>query len=356
MCPTAYIFPFKNRRKKGSRGTQSLMAVVDWRNNRHCRAVAASLVQGAYNSEHNRQKSQDSKVQPSRWWSSFHFEVKRVLIDDKDSSIYGVVYEFKHPNNLPECAPKCVIAFRGTTLKSSSAKQDMKLNIKLLTAELRKDNSRFKPALDAVKKVVQEAEPANIWLAGHSLGSAIAMLVGKSMAQEEGKYLKTFLFNPPFLSPSLSRIINSPRLENAICSAKNFLKAGISFVGGDHLWQTRHDQFNKLSHWIPNLFVNKDDPICSRYIDHFENRKIEDEIHSIRSATKAAFVKDPQLPIYLLPKAYLTISKISSSPNISKICEAHGLKQWWHQMSIEPGSANPPMKVSIGDTKLVGEP
>ncbi|XP_034711551.1 GDSL esterase/lipase At4g10955-like [Vitis riparia] len=178
------------------------LAVVDWRNNHHCRAVAASLVQGAYNSKRNPQKSQDPKVQRSRWWSFFHFEVKRVLIDDKDSSIYGVVYEFKHtnPNNLPECAPKCVIAFRGTILKSRSAKQDMKLNIKLLTAELHKDNSRFKPALDAVKEVVQEAEPANIWLAGHSLGSAIAMLVGKSMAQE--KYLKTFLFNPPFLRSS----------------------------------------------------------------------------------------------------------------------------------------------------------
>ncbi|WKA07649.1 hypothetical protein VitviT2T_025444 [Vitis vinifera] len=331
------------------------LAVVDWRNNHHCRAVAASLVQGAYNSEHNRQKSQDPKVQSSRWWCSFHFEVKRVLIDDKDSSIYGVVYEFKHtnPNSLPECAPKCVIAFRGTILKSSSAKQDMKLNIKLLTAELRKDNSRFKPALAAVKEVVQEAEPANIWLAGHSLGSAIAMLVGKSMAQEEGKYLKTFLFNPPFLRSSLSMNINSPRLENVICSTKNVIKAGISFVGGDHLWQERHHQFNKLSPWIPYLFVNKDDPICSGYIDHFGNRKIESEICSIRSALRAAVGIDPQLPVHLLPKAYLTISENSSSCDV---LEAHGLKQWWYQMSIGPGFANSPMKVSIGDTKLVGEP
>ncbi|KAL6320438.1 hypothetical protein AAG906_007135 [Vitis piasezkii] len=266
---------------------------VDWRNNHHCRAVAASLVQGAYNSEHNRQKSQDSKVQPSRWWSSFHFEVKRVLIDNKDSSIYGVVYEFKRTNhnNLPECAPKCVIAFRGTTLKSSSAKQDMKLNIKLLTAELHKDNSHFKPALDVVKEVVQEAEPANIcW---------------------------------------------------------------DLFGWGDHLWQERHLQFDKLSDWIPNLFVNKDDPICSRYIDHFENRKIQSEIRSIGSALKAAVGMDPQLPVHLLPKAYLTISKNSSSRDV---LEAHGLKQWWYQMSIGPGFASSSMKVSIGDTKLVGEP
>ena len=246
-----------------------------------------------------------------------------------------------------------MIAFRGTILKPSSAEQDMKLNIKLLTAELRKDNSRFKPALDAVKEVVQEAEPANIWLAGHSLGSAIAMLVGKSMAEEQGKYLKTFLFNPPFLRPSLSRNINSPRLENVICSLKNVIKAGISSVGGDHLWQKRHDQFNKLSDWIPNLFVNEDDPICSGYIDHFRNREIKSEIRSIRSALRAAVGMDPQLPVHLLPKAYLTISENSSSCDV---LEAHGLKQWWYQMSIGPGFANSSMKVSIGDTKLMGEP
>ncbi|RVW41253.1 GDSL esterase/lipase [Vitis vinifera] len=155
------------------------LAVVDWRNNHDCRAVAARLV---------RKHTSQNAIARNPKIPMFGFPL-------------AVLFTFEHtdPNNLPECAPKCVIAFRGTILKPSSAEQDMKLNIKLLTAELRKDNSRFKPALDAVKEVVQEAEPANIWLAGHSLGSAIAMLVGKSMAEEQGKYLKTFLFNPPFL-------------------------------------------------------------------------------------------------------------------------------------------------------------
>ncbi|KAJ9679851.1 hypothetical protein PVL29_021686 [Vitis rotundifolia] len=326
---------------------------VDWKNNHHCRAVAAGLVQGVYKSERKRQESQGPKVQSSHWQHS-HFRQKIVLTDNKDSSIYGVVYEFKHTNSipLPECAPKFVIAFRGTFLKSGSAEQDVNLIIKLLTAELPKDNSRCKPALDAVKEVVKEDETAIIWLAGHSLGSAIAMLVGKSMAQK-GKYLETFLFNPPFLRSFLSRNINSPRLENVICSTKKVIRSGISFVGGDHLWEKRHGQFNALSHWIPNLFVNKDDPLCSGYIDHFKNRKIEAEIRSIRSAFTAAFGKDRELPIHLLPQAYLTISENSSSCNFF---EAHGIKQWWYQMSIGEGFADSSTKVSIGDTNLVGEP
>ncbi|WKA07652.1 hypothetical protein VitviT2T_025446 [Vitis vinifera] len=91
-----------------------------------------------------------------------------------------------YPNHLPERAPKYIIAFRGTIPKPrSTVRQDLKLNIKVLTDELHMDKSRFKHVLEAVKKVVQEAGSANIWLAGHSLGSAIAMLVGKSMAQKE---------------------------------------------------------------------------------------------------------------------------------------------------------------------------
>ncbi|RVW41266.1 GDSL esterase/lipase [Vitis vinifera] len=260
-----------------------------------------------------------------------------------------------YPNHLPERAPKYIIAFRGTIPKPrSTLRRNLKLNIKVLIDELHMDKSRFKHALETVEKVVQEAGSANIWLARHSLGSAIAMLIGKSMSQK-GKHLETFLFNPPFLRPSLSKIINNPYLEHRIRSTKIVIKAAISFVGGDHMWQERYRQFNALSSWIPNLFVNQDDPICSGYIYHFRNRKTKAEIGSIRSALKAALGKDPQLPIHLFPKAYLTISKNSSSRNICKICEARGLKQWWYQMSIGPGFADSSTNVSIGDPIRVGE-
>ena len=256
----------------------------------------------------------------------FNFELKRKLIDDEDSSIYGAIYQIKptYPNH--KYAPKYVIAFRGTILKS---KRDMELDMKVFNDELHEDKPRFKHALEAVKQVVQEAWPANIWLAGHSLGSAIAMLVGKSMAQE-GKDLKAFLFNPPFVRYSLS---------------KNDIKAGIYCVGGDWRQQELYNQFKALSSWIPNLFVNQDDPICSGYIDHFRNRNIEAELSSI-SKLQAARGKDPHLPIYLLPKAYLTISKNSSSRSIYGIREAHELQQWFATSS----------KVLINDPIRVGEP
>ncbi|KAJ9679850.1 hypothetical protein PVL29_021685 [Vitis rotundifolia] len=311
---------------------------VDWTNDHDRRVVAASLVQNVYNLEFDRQQPQFAQ---DRLRHFFNFELKRKLIDDEDSSIYGAIYEIKptYPNHLPKYAPKYVIAFRGTILKS---KRDMELDMKVFNDELHEDKPRFKHALEAVKQVVQEAWPANIWLAGHSLGSAIAMLVGKSMAQE-GKDLKAFLFNPTFVRYSPSKNIKNPGLKDGISFTKNDIKAGIYFAGGDQQ-QELYNQFKALSSWIPNLFVNQDDPICSGYIDHFRNRKIEAELSSI-SALQAALGKDPHLPIYLLPKAYLTISKNSSS-RIYGIREAHELKQWFATSS----------KVLINDPIRVGEP
>ncbi|KAL6320419.1 hypothetical protein AAG906_007116 [Vitis piasezkii] len=112
--------------------------------NHHRLAVAASAVQGAYNLEYDRQESQHPRVQSSHWWHFFHFELKRKLKDDEDSSIYSVVYEMKsiYPNHLPERAPKYIIAFRGTIPTPwSTVRQDLKLNIKVLTDELHMDKT-----------------------------------------------------------------------------------------------------------------------------------------------------------------------------------------------------------------------
>ncbi|KAL6321144.1 hypothetical protein AAG906_012916 [Vitis piasezkii] len=246
-------------------------------NNHHRRAVAASL--------------------PSRWWNFFHFQLKRALIDDKDSSIYGVVYEIKHTylNHLPNCAPKYVIAFRGTILKLSTLRRDVKLNIKVWTDELHMDKFRFKPALEAVQQAVQEAGSANIWLAGHSWG------------QNNMTNLMHCLLGSP-------------------------------------------------------TFVNRHDPICLEYIGHFRNRNTVEKIvgtfgilgerNPAWGVLKAAVGMDPQLPIQLLPKAYLTISDNSSSCNF---VDAHGLRQWWHQMSKGPGFEIS-RKPLISDPVLVGGP
>ena len=129
--------------------------------------------------------------------------------------------------------------------------------------------------------------------------------------------------------------------------------------------QGQYDQFNALSSWIPNLFVNRHDPICSEYIGPFRNRNnVEKQfgagmigrvavLQPTLGVLKAAVGMDPQLSTQILPKAYLTISESSSS---CSILEAHGLRQWWYHMSLGPAFADLLRKKSISDPVLMGGP
>ena len=112
---------------------------------------------------------------------------------------------------------------------------------------------RSHQALAAVNNIVHETGAKNVWLVGHSLGSAIALLVGKKMARASFP-LETYVFNPPFMS------LSERNLKTNYHILKSVLKACIAGIlkGGDE-----DDQFRKLCTWIPKLFVNVDDFICS---------------------------------------------------------------------------------------------
>ncbi|KAK1366465.1 hypothetical protein POM88_042026 [Heracleum sosnowskyi] len=148
----------------------TLLTATNWNNIQHRRSIAACLVQGVYILEEDRQdhRTLHHALAPP-WWNSFNFELlPQVLIDDSDSSIFGAIYKFESPLNT-SC--KCVVAFRG---------------------------------INRCEKLVDDAGAANVWLAGHSLGSLIALLVGRNMVKM-GFLVETYLFNPPFAS--LSRLV-----------------------------------------------------------------------------------------------------------------------------------------------------
>jgi hypothetical protein len=68
------------------------------------------------------------------WWRFFHFELRQVLIDAADSSIFGAVYVFYPPLHLLDLmaaasAPHYIVTFRGTITKKGSTKQDLELDL-----------------------------------------------------------------------------------------------------------------------------------------------------------------------------------------------------------------------------------
>ncbi|KAM3681947.1 hypothetical protein ACB098_12G036300 [Castanea mollissima] len=313
------------------------LTAVDWNNIHQRRSIAASLVQGVYILERDRQQNRHgSQALALPWWDYFHFQLNHMLIDDDDLSIFGAIYEYKYPSapNIPQY----VIAFRGTITKSDTRLQDLKLDLQCVRNNLHQ-SSRFQLAMHYIHNIVASSKGASVWLAGHSLGSAMALLAGKNMAKI-GYFLETYLLNPPFLSIPIEGGFKDERVKLGIRFASSVVKAGLSLTvnGSQHHKAQSHDPFVVLSAWVPYLFVNPADPICSEYIGYFEHRKKMEEIgvgklekvatrNSMRNLLSSALRMDSGLEaLHLLPSAYLTINR-GQFPDFK--C-AHGIHQWWN--------------------------
>lgn len=317
------------------------LTAVDWNNAHHRRSVAACLVQGVYVLERDRQRKREApNALASPWWEFFHFQLIRQLVDNADSSIFGAIYEYNPPPSfglvpVEYGIPKCVIAFRGTIPKGGSLSQDLKLDLHFIKNGLHL-TPRFEMAMQAVRNVVATYGESNIWLVGHSLGSAMGMLAGKNMAKS-GTFLEAFFFNPPFVAAPIERI-KDKNVKHGIRIAGSIVTAGLAMAMKARQNQ-RHqpdNQFNALSAWVPSLFVHPDDHICSEYVGYFEHRQKMVDIgaggieklatqHSMASLFMNAVGKESSEPVHLLPSACLT-TNLSPAADFK---QAHGLHQWW---------------------------
>ncbi|CAJ1937250.1 unnamed protein product [Sphenostylis stenocarpa] len=311
---------------------------VVWDKAHHRTSVAASLVQGVYILERDRQEKREGpNALAPPWWTFFQFQLLRQLVDDVDSSIFGAIYEFRPSssqyNDTLYKSPRYVIAFRGTLTKSHSVSRDIELDIHLIKHGLHQ-TSRSEIAIKAVRNMVATVGDSNVWLAGHSLGSAMAMLTGKTMAKN-GMFIESFLFNPPFVSAPIERI-KDERVKHGIRFAGSVITAGLTIaMQAKKPKDLSIDPFAALTAWVPGLFVNPSDHICSEYIGYFEHRRRMEEIgaggierlatqNSLGGLLMSAFGKESE-PLHLIPSASLTVN-ITPSRDFK---EAHGIHQWW---------------------------
>ncbi|KAL6979450.1 hypothetical protein U1Q18_021113 [Sarracenia purpurea var. burkii] len=308
----------------------------------HRRSVAACLVQGVYILERDRQESRHgSQALAPLWWEFFHFRLHSRLVDDADHSIFGAIYEFKPASDCNSLiineSPHYVIAFRGTLTKGDAVLRDLQLDLHVIRNGLHQ-TSRFEIAMQAVRNTVAASGNFNICLAGHSLGAAMAMLAGKTMAKA-GIFLEAFLFNPPFFSAPIERI-KDKKVKQGIRIASSFIAAGLTVaLKARHQQQQRNhveDPFVALSAWVPCLFVNPGDHICSEYIGYFEHRKKMEEIgaggierlatqNSLGGLLMSAMGKESEDPLHLIPSANLIVNLFPAED----FKRAHGIHQWW---------------------------
>ncbi|KAI3897987.1 hypothetical protein MKX03_020632 [Papaver bracteatum] len=310
------------------RSELSRLTTVNWQSEHHRRSITASLVQGVYVLESDRQINwQGLEALAPPWWESFNFKLLYILIDDDDSSIFGAVYQYLPQSNnfYPVGAPRYVIAFRGTMLNDHNIIHDAKLDIKILKKKLH-GTCRFKKAMRAVKSMVSMKGSSNIW---------------KNIAKT-GNFLESYLFNPTFVAPP-TEIIKSRRVKRSIHLASSLFTATLTVAMKDsEERQQSKDLFTYLSIWVPNLFLNPSDMICSGYIGYFENReKMQSygvgriEGLATKSSLKGLFanaIGKEYCPeeLHLIPSACVTTSH-------SPFRQAHTLSQWFtHNLVSDP--------------------
>ncbi|KAI3911549.1 hypothetical protein MKW98_008802 [Papaver atlanticum] len=237
----------------------SHLTTVNWYDERYRRSTMASLVKGVYVlKDDHRKHRQGSEALAPLWWESFNFKLLHGLTDDGDSSIFGAVYEYKPKSNN----------YLGTSKNIDTVLGDMSCNMNIILNKLH-STPRFAKAMKVVRKMVSENGASNIWLAGHSLGAAMAMGTGKTMAKE-GVFLEAYLFNPPFIAAPIE-LIGSRLVRNGLLVSCTVITVGLTVVlQNNQERQQSEDLFTSLSPWVPNLFLHPDDTICSGYIAYFE--------------------------------------------------------------------------------------
>lgn len=315
---------------KGPKHMMSKAAInIDWWDTEEYRRCALACLVKAINVIENdalkRRVCNDTRLAPP-WWESFHFGLKGTISDG--SSIFGAIFEleerWRHPSG-----PHYVVAFRGTMLSHPNVLQELAQDGLVFFNALR-DYKRFQLGLSAVESLI--VKNAKVWLAGHSIGASVALDIGRHLMEEKWHNLPTFLFNPPYASvaPALDEVLEGDAMTG-LYTASFMLKYVLAQVASSHRKRTKR-VFERLSPWVPELYVNGFDFLSRGYIQYFEQRQLVYEKYprvaqtawrlSYRDIFNSPFCKD-HLRSHLLPSARLRRNWGDSGE------DAHSLLQWW---------------------------
>ncbi|KAJ1282375.1 hypothetical protein BS78_03G047300 [Paspalum vaginatum] len=309
-----------------------------WRDPNYRRVAMSCFVQAAYLLELDRQegKTGEAALAPN-WWKPFKYKLVRPLIDSRDGSIYGALLEWDQLAALtdlivvkPQGAPKAVLALRGTVLKQLTVVRDLEDDLRFFARESLRGSVRFTGALEVLKSAIDKHGSANVCVAGHSLGAAFALQVGKTLAKD-GAFVECHLFNPPSVSlgSGLRKIQEKAgnvlkRYISGSGSSGSGSSSSHALGGSGQVVQTTSEVglIKEVKRWVPNLYINSCDYICCFYDDRSGVATVTSENHSgVHS------------------KLYV----IAKGPN--KFLEAHGLQQWW--------SDDSELHLAVHDSKLM---
>ncbi|KAL5701411.1 hypothetical protein ACHQM5_026751 [Ranunculus cassubicifolius] len=272
-----------------------------WNDENYKRSVIACFVQAVYLLEIDRQENRtESTSLALNWWKPFTYKVTQTLLDPRDGSIFGALLEWDRSSALnnfvlmrPSGAPRAILALRGTLLSSPTVTRDLIDGLRFVAWESLEGSVRYNIALEALKLAVGVHGCCNVCVAGHSLGAGFALEVGKSLAKQ-GMSVETHLFNPPSVSFAMSLRSIGEKFKSIFPWANSDEVVGDAVAGG----------VSEMSHkWVPHLYVNDNDYICSSYNETAGTSKVE--------------ATDIQAKLFVMSKEK------------QRFVEAHKLEQWW---------------------------
>lgn len=276
--------------------------------------MIACLIQAAYLLEIDRQEKRtgDSALAP-KWWKPFKYKLAQALVDERDGSIYGALFEWDIGAAIselivarPSGAPRAVLALRGTLLTSPTIRRDLEDDLRFVGWESLQGSARYNGALAALKAAVEKHGDGNVWVGGHSLGASFALQVGKALAKQ-GAFVECHLFNPP--SISLTSAVRN--IGDTVAMVWRRITSAAPVSGG-----APSPPAEIRRSWVPHLYVNQSDYICCLYTKFSRgNGDVGDDLgRTITAQDPGGSAAARLFVVHKGPKTFL---------------EAHGLEQWW---------------------------
>ncbi|KAL8137050.1 hypothetical protein V2J09_003051 [Rumex salicifolius] len=275
------------------------------------RKMMACFVQATYLLELDRQENRTwrNALAPN-WWLPFKYKLVKTLIDERDGSIFGALFEWDRASALknfilarPRGAPKAVLTLRGTLLKGPTFRRDLTDDLRFLAWESLKGSVRYNAAISVLRSSVAKYGSKNMCVAGHSLGAGFALQAGRALA-EEGVYVEAHLFNPPSFSITTSLKGVGERVALVWKQCKTAIASRLKGGGG-----SSSDGAKK---WVPHLYINDSDYICCQY-----------------SNNSIIYPHSEHQEIVSTSDGHVSPKMMVSSKENQKFLEAHQLKQWW---------------------------
>ena len=240
---------------------------------------------------------------------------------------------------IPVGLPKYVLAIRGTII---SCPDDIMSDRELFFERLHL--SEGASVMRLLREITAKYKPHDIWVAGHSLGAAVALIATRSLAIDHDIVINPHLFNPPYFT--VGRVISkscrgvlkgvgdtfniragTDKFDEIWTDSMSILSSMGRRIANSSYAENMENEAQKLVQigYAPNLYVNPNDTICNDYIKHFQRCRHVNKSRFSAALSRAMSTKS----VHMIPSAVLYINNWAQG-----FREAHRLLQWFRYRHV----------------------